>query len=96
MLKNLPNHNDTKVQVYSRAIARGCLPEVKAVFAKYEAYFQNCKTDWAARYQLTVNLIQELGDIDMQLIFWLCDEYGNIRINNVVAFTIEDVPDEIL
>ena len=90
----IPEEDQTKIQVLCRAKARGCLPEVKKLYAKYEVYYKKYQFDDRAKFQLAMGLLKELSEIDIQLVAWLCDEEGNLRINNVVAFTLVDVPDE--
>jgi len=94
MLHKIPKEDETKIQVLCRAKARGCLPEAKKVYAKYEEFYKQHQFDDRAKYQMTVALIRDLGNIDIQLVAWLCDAEGNLRINGNVAFTLVDVPDE--
>ena len=94
--KKIPEEKETKTRVLSLAQIRGCYPEAKAIYNKYERLYKENPMDCLSNFQMAKALIQELSNIDIYLVAWLANEQGQILINNVVAFTIEDVPDEKL
>jgi hypothetical protein len=94
--KKIPSERETKTRILSIAQVRGCYPEAKALFDKYENFHKLYQYDPRASFEITKSLIKDLSEIDIYLIAWLCDGSGNILINNVVAFVLEDVPDEKL
>lgn len=94
--KKIPSEQETKTRILSIAQVRGCYPEAKKLFDKYENYHKSHLFDPRASFEITKSLIKDLSEIDIYLVAWLCDENGYILINNIVAFVLEDVPDEKL
>lgn len=94
--KEIPSEKETKIKILSIAMARNCLQEVKQLYKKYDDLYRKYQFEEKAKFDLAKSFIFELSEIDIYLVAWLCDESGNIVINNVVAFTLVDVPDEKL
>ena len=94
--KKIPEEKQTKIKVLSIAQVRGCFPEVKALYEKYERLYKENPMDYYSNFHMAKGLIQDLSNIDIYLVAWLANEQGQILINNTVAFVLEDVPDEKL
>lgn len=89
----IPSEQETRVKILSIAQVSGCYPEVKQLLKKYDQYKESDKFDPRASPQIAASLIKELADINIYLVSWLADEQGNIRVNDEIAFVLEEVPD---
>ena len=91
----IPSEKETKIKILGLAQIYGCYPEAKKAFYKFEQYSSAYRPDDVnAKFQIAAGFIKTLSEISIHLVAWLADENGNIMINNVVAFTVEDVPNK--
>jgi hypothetical protein len=85
----VPSENETKVKIYSLAMAYGCLDEVKKVYAKYDfdhkTYYLK---DPKARFEMAQAFLKEIGDIHLGLVSWLTNDDDEIYVDGVLAFKI--------